>query len=203
MKIMDFSLNYKQKGEQAMEKFNDTQRASEAQNEPGQLRNVRGNNSLRALLREFAPLVHRVARKYEGRGAEREDLVQEGSLELIAIARRCTRKQMASVLSRRLPGVVRAAANRMRRPKGSRSIDAKDESAPGGIPIPDRRAARDFEEIEIADLLERLLDEADRAVAKAAMDGMTQMEIAAALGLTQQAVSKKLKKIRETLMKGA
>jgi len=171
----------------------------EGEEDKKQLLNERRNSSVAALLREFAPLVRRVARKYSGRGAERDDLMQEGCLALTAIARRCTRKQIAHRLANRLPDIVRDAALKMRWRSGARSFDSDWEAGDWAPDVPDERAQRDFEELEVADLLERLLDESDRAVARAAIDGMTQREIASAMGTTQQAIAKRLKKIRLAL----
>ncbi|MDR3321417.1 MAG: sigma-70 family RNA polymerase sigma factor [Synergistaceae bacterium] len=171
----------------------------EGEEDKKQLLNERRNSSVAALLREFAPLVRRVARQYSGRGAERDDLMQEGCLALTAIARRCTRKQIAHRLANRLPDIVRDAALKMRWRSGARSFDSDWEAGDWALDVPDERAQRDFEELEVADLLERLLDEPDRAVARAAIDGMTQREIASAMGTTQQAIAKRLKKIRLAL----
>jgi RNA polymerase sigma factor (sigma-70 family) len=164
------------------------------------IRKRRGNASVEALMREFAPLVRRVAWQYAGRGAEREDLMQEASLALVVVARRCARKHIAHRLTNRLRYFVRDAARKMRWRNDTTSIDDDGDFGEQTIDVPDERAERDFEELEVADLLERLLDEPDRAIARAAIDGLTQREIAAAMGMTQQAVAKRLKKIRLALM---
>jgi RNA polymerase sigma factor (sigma-70 family) len=165
------------------------------------LRNDRGSGEIAALVEQFAPLVRSLARRYEGRGAEREDLLQEGRLALLLIARRCTKKEMAWRLKCRLPGMVRDAASRMRRPEAL-SLDRDDEDDAAPLDVPDERAALDFEELELSDALDRLLDGTDREIARASLDGLTQAEIARCAGVSQQAVAMRLRKIRDVLRNG-
>ena len=73
------------------------------------------DDQLNDLLVKFTPLVRATAFRYTGRGAEFEDLLQEGYLALIILIRRCTDRQwLAAYLLNRLPGYVRAAASRIR-----------------------------------------------------------------------------------------
>ena len=70
-----------------------------------------------AELEAYAPLVRSVAWRYAGRGAEFEDLVQEGCLALLVLIPRCPdRRWLARYLKTNLPGYVRDAAARMRKP---------------------------------------------------------------------------------------
>jgi RNA polymerase sigma factor (sigma-70 family) len=163
------------------------------------LRTPRGNGEIGALLREFEPLVRYAAHRYEGRGAEFEDLLQEGCLALVTIARRTAKRQMAYRLASLLPAKVRDAAARMRRRDGIVPLETESEDEPLEFYIPDERAARDFEEVEIAAVLESLPDETDRVIARASMDGQTRDEIARALGVTKQAVAYRLAGIRKAL----
>lgn len=65
---------------------------------------------------KFTPLVLSVAKRYQGRGADFEDLVQEGYLALIILAGKCRdMKWLPLFLKKRLPAAVRDAASRMRR----------------------------------------------------------------------------------------
>ncbi|MDR1943798.1 MAG: sigma-70 family RNA polymerase sigma factor [Synergistaceae bacterium] len=160
----------------------------------------RSNREIAGLIRQFAPLVSMTARRFEGRGAEREDLAQEGYLALIEIARRSAKRRLAYRLSSGIPWRVRAAASRMRRPEAERPL-ASEEDAPESpeLSIMDERTVRDFEELEIFDAMERLLCETDLAIAKASARGLTQSEIAESMGVSQQAIARRLAGIRSKL----
>jgi RNA polymerase sigma factor (sigma-70 family) len=163
------------------------------------LKDDRRNGEVASLLAEFAPLVRRIAGRYAGRGAEWEDLVQEGGLALVSIARRCTRKQMARQLKNLLPGKVRDAARRMRRPEGELSLDEESEPDAPGLCIPDERALRGFEDIELADFLENLPNKTDRDIAKAASQGVNPRQIALSLKMKPQTVAYRLARIKDAL----
>ena len=76
-----------------------------------------GTCGVEAELEAYAPLVRSVAWRYAGRGAEFEDLVQEGCLALLVLIPRCPdRRWLARYLKTNLPGYVRDAAARMRKP---------------------------------------------------------------------------------------
>lgn len=173
--------------------------------------------NLGALVRAFAPLVKKLARRYEGRGAEREDLEQEGYLALVRLARSGTLRGGAGrALSRHLPGYVRDAAARMRRRDGVVSLYASactddGEDAPAWAEsLPDGRALEAVAEMEAFDEVESLfraggpddpkkpsgLDGLDRKIVDALAGGMTQREIALRVGRTQQCVSHRIGRIR-------
>ena len=67
------------------------------------------------LIAKYEPLVKATAKRYAGRGAEYEDLVQEGYLALLILNEKCTDKEwLTAFIARRLPGYVRTAAQRLR-----------------------------------------------------------------------------------------
>ena len=153
-----------------------------------------------ALVREFAPLVRRVARRYEGRGAEREDLEQEGYVALIEIARRFGAREMARCLKRHLPGYVRDAAAKMWRSASFVSLsDDEGGESPLADLLPDARAEQDVSAFELMDALERFLPQEDMALARALAGGMTQEEIAAITGETRSTVGRRIARVRKRL----
>jgi RNA polymerase sigma factor (sigma-70 family) len=168
----------------------------------------RAGHDIAALVREFAPLVGRLARRYEGRGALREDLEQEGRLALIKVARRVAeRERMAYRLASLLPGMVRDAAARMRF-QGGRVEFAQfaspedDEPADGAGTeggVPDGRSYRDFEDVELYAAIDALPDELDRKVVRAIADGKGLLEICKLAGVTHKTLRKRLNRLREAL----
>ena len=67
-------------------------------------------------VRAYKPLVKAVAKRYQGRGAEYDDLVQEGCLALLILVPKCPDPQwLACFLKNHLPGYIRDAAARLRR----------------------------------------------------------------------------------------
>lgn len=155
------------------------------------------------LAREFAPLVRRVARRYEGRGAEREDLEQEGYVALIVIAQRFGRNEMALRLKRHLPGYVRDAAKKMWRPAHIVSLLCGDDDDEEGQPLAellaDGRSAEEVDELELMDALERFLPPRDMELARALAKGLTQHEIAEETGESRPAVARRVANMRKRL----
>ncbi|MDR1137345.1 MAG: sigma-70 family RNA polymerase sigma factor [Synergistaceae bacterium] len=149
--------------------------------------------------------VSQYACKYSGRGAEAEDLEQEGYLALIACLRQYSKRKTCQMIENSLKGITRDAAARHRRREnpvrlsqcGGDSDDAllKEEH------IADAAAADDFILVELTDMLERALKPDDLPVALMLMDGWTQAEIARRLGVSQQSVSKRIARIRTILKK--
>ena len=75
---------------------------------------------LGGLLLSYTPLVRATAHRYMGRGAEFDDLVQEGYLALLLLIPRCgDREWLPLFLKSRLPGYVRAAAKKTRSPNAA------------------------------------------------------------------------------------
>ena len=149
------------------------------------------------LLLAFRPLARSLARRYAGRGAEFEDLEQEAYLAMMDLMPRCpVGRVLAAHLVRHLPGRVRRAAERLRRPLApvwwGPDLDDLEEL----LPCP--ASGRIAERVEAADLLERMNEE-DRGLALRLADGETQAEIAGSLGISQQALSARLRRMRARL----
>ncbi|MDR0616828.1 MAG: sigma-70 family RNA polymerase sigma factor [Synergistaceae bacterium] len=182
-------------------------KASEA-NEVKEEREADGTESasrrIDALVAEFAPLVRRVARRYAGRGAEREDLEQEGYVALISLAKRVTNDAyIARELSRFLPGMVRDAAGRMRWRSGvvrlNAGEDASGDDDSGGISIPDARAASDYDAAELRAAIEALPDEEERKIAFALSEGSSFGDVAELIGVGRKTLRKRIRSLWRNL----
>lgn len=158
------------------------------------------------LAEAFTPLVRSLARKYEGRGAEKEDLVQEGYLQLVRIARSVGRRQFLKAVSSRLPGLVRDAASRMRRPDSSVPIDCDntgDDTEYGcGVDIADEKASEDLDEVEFCCSLAGSISGRELEVALALAGGEKRNDISRRLGISRKAIGKSTAKIASALGKG-
>jgi RNA polymerase sigma factor (sigma-70 family) len=164
------------------------------------LRYERKNGEMAGLIRQFTPLISMSARKFEGRGAEREDLAQEGYLALIEIARRSTKRRLAYRLSSGIPWRVRVAASRLRRPEAEQPLDVAEEREEASeLLVRDEQSAWEFQELEIFDAIDRLFYGLNLAIARSAAMGLTQREIAESMGVRQQAIASRLAKIRSKL----
>lgn len=86
----------------------------------------------------FLPLAKKIAWQYTGRGAEYEDLVQEGMIALFELVRRYDEERPPQRLSLfiwyRLRGRVRDAAARLRRDGAHDSLEQKFED--DGFDVP-------------------------------------------------------------------
>jgi len=137
------------------------------------------------------------ARRYAGRGAEFEDLAQEGYLALVELIPLCLELSPESLpmfLKSRLPGRVRAYARRCWR-CAENFVAALDDLEGTSLEPPAPQVDPDGE-ID----LERLLAPDEIAMARMLADGYSQVEVAERLGITQQAVSKRLARMRERLL---
>ena len=149
------------------------------------------------LIVKYEPLVKATARRYAGRGAEYEDLVQEGYLALLILNEKCTDKEwLTAFIARRLPGYVRTAAQRLR---GLRRLTnfADFDTAADCVIDPSEIERRLL--FEILEILRRKLRPGEFIMACDAMDGWTQSDLAGKYNITQQAVCARLKKIRAKL----
>ncbi len=147
------------------------------------------------ITREYTPLVKAAAAKYQGRGAEYEDLVQEGYMALVVLVPQCRdRRWLPLFLRNRVPYHVRDAAARMRK-RGSDGGEVLLEA------IEETAGAEDdkYGEAELREALRRTLTRSELDITQALMEGFTQAEIARELGISQQAVAARLKKIRDKL----
>ena len=154
---------------------------------------------LGVMVLSYAPLVKATAHRYEGRGADFEDLVQEGFMALLVLIPKCKEiKWLPLFLRNRLPGYVRAAAARMRNQTGNG--DVCDLECIEEI-ISDSESTSKIESCELRELLERTLSQEELDITQALIEGFTQKDIAEITGVSQQAVSQKLRKIRNKLKK--
>ena len=145
---------------------------------------------------DYRPLVIACAKRYAGRGAEFEDLVQEGFMALLELAPLCSDDQwLPQFLKNRLPGRVRDAAQKWWRSSGN--IDIEEVEQTPHEPHGDH--AHHSEEIETADLLQRNLKQEDIALFRQFLQGRSQSELARSKGVTQQAISRKISRIRKQL----
>ena len=152
--------------------------------------------SLPEIIRAYRPLVLAVAGRYQGRGADFCDLEQEGYLALLILVPQCPDMNwLAYFLRCRLPGVVRDAAARLRRARARAGMLLEE--------IEETLGAEEgrYREIELRATLARELTTEEYRLAQLLSEGNTQSEIAKELGVTQQAVAARLKKIRAKLKK--
>ena len=149
------------------------------------------------LIVKYEPLVKATARRYAGRGAEFEDLVQEGYLALLILNDKCTDKEwLTAFIARRLPGYVRTAAQRLRGLRTKTKL-SDFECLPGIILDPSEEERRTL--TEIIYIIKRKLLPGEFIMAREVMDGCTQKDLAGKHNITQQAVCARLKKIRAKL----
>ena len=154
-----------------------------------------GGNS-GCLVLSYDPLVKATARRYQGRGADFEDLVQEGYLALLLLIPKCGDSNwLPAFLKSRLPGYIRAAAAKLRGGRGENVIDL--EEIEETVKEDESSAARSAK--ELLSILETILTEEELDLTQALLEGFTQKELAAVSGISQQAVSRRVSRIREKL----
>lgn len=141
----------------------------------------------------FLPLAKKIAWQYTGRGAEYEDLVQEGMIALFELVRRYDEERPPQRLSLfiwyRLRGRVRDAAVRLRRDGAHDSLEQKFEDDGFDVPYEEGRYA-------VFELLESLPPR-ERELARGLASGLTQKELARRCAISQQAVSKRVRCLRD------
>lgn len=149
-----------------------------------------------ALLLSYGPLVRSVARRYSGRGAEYEDLIQEGYLAIMSLIPKCRdRSWLPLFLRNHLPGYVRAAAGRLRKSAAFCTVALEDVEEV----LSEDKSAFQRGECELYDLLRGVLTNEELDITQALMEGFSQKEIGEALGITQQAVSARVRCIKDKL----
>ena len=154
-----------------------------------------GEAQVREIVDSYTPLVRATARRYEGRGADYEDLVQEGYLALLILIPKCPdMKWLAHFLKNNLPGLVRDAAARMRRGRaqGDEVLLEEIEETAGA-------EEEGYREAELRAILFRVLTPEELDLTQALLEGFKQREIAENLGVSQQAVAARLRKIKDKL----
>jgi RNA polymerase sigma factor (sigma-70 family) len=168
-----------------------------------------GIDGIEALVTAFTPFVRSVARRYEGRGALREDLEQEGYLALLKIARRVSQRECFSrVLWNFLPGMVRDAAAKLR--WGDREVplaaggeygDPDDDEDLPAVNVADDRAPRDYDEVEFRAAIDALGEAPDRDIAEALADGLSLGEIACQLHIDRKTLRKRIRGLCDKLVR--
>ena len=156
---------------------------------------MNGEAQVREIVDSYTPLVRATARRYEGRGADYEDLVQEGYLALLILIPTCPdMKWLAHFLKNNLPGLVRDAAARMRRGRaqGDEVLLEEIEETAGA-------EEEGYREAELRAILFRVLTPEELDLTQALLEGFKQREIAENLGVSQQAVAARLRKIKDKL----
>ena len=149
------------------------------------------------LIVKYEPLVKATARRYAGRGAEYEDLVQEGYLALLILNEKCTDKEwLTAFIARRLPGYVRTAAQRLRGLRTRTNLIDIDDLQEILHDVTEEERRRLFELIY---MLRRNLLPGEFIMANDVMEGCTQNDLAEKYHISQQAVSARIKKIRTKL----
>jgi RNA polymerase sigma factor (sigma-70 family) len=160
---------------------------------------------LKRIIEENAGNIDYYAWKYSRRaGAEEADLRQEGYLALLKLVKQASRQNLNRTISNSLRGMVRDAAFKLYHPEGAVQLSQCDPDDKGGAmltaeDIADIAAEEDFERLELADAMERPLDEGNRRLAELLAENNTHAEIARVFGISRQAVSRRVSKLRETL----
>ncbi|MDL2264283.1 sigma-70 family RNA polymerase sigma factor [Synergistaceae bacterium OttesenSCG-928-I11] len=182
----------------------DADRENDERNAPKGPRRI-SRRDICALVEAFAPLIAAVARRYEGRGAEFDDLKQEGYVALLQIARATNKRHFVQTLARTLPGRVRDAAGRMRHADGTLSLYAPVSDAEGTDEtllcetIADPDAGERTAGVELRAAFDTGLTAVERATAHALAEGHTYDEIAAETNATKQAVANRVRNMRRKL----
>ena len=143
------------------------------------------------------------ARKYEGHGAERDDLVQEGYLAALRMRENRPPDALERAIDTNLRGLVRDASEHLRRRDDTVEMsyftNPEDDSSWLENCIADEAAAEDREGIELNDAVERSLDAAGRDIVAMLLAGFTQKEIGRKLGITKQGAKSRINTIRKKL----
>jgi RNA polymerase sigma factor (sigma-70 family) len=162
---------------------------------------------LKGIIEENAGKIDYYAWKYSRRaGAEEADLRQEGYLALLKLVKKASRHNLNRIISNSLRGMVRDAAFKLYHPEGTVQLSQCDPGDEGEAlaraeDIADIGAEEDFERLELADAVERPLDGQNRRLAGLLAENNTHAEIARMFGISRQAVSQRVSKLRETLKK--
>lgn len=151
------------------------------------------NNDWHGMVLAYKPLAIKVAKRYAYGGAEFEDVLQEAYRGLIVLIPLCPDPLwLPYFLKSRLPGYVRQAARKLRGKEVHVELESVEE-----IVFP--HTGYGVEWVELEELLRRILTDDELIVVWALLDGYTQKEIAARAGISQQAVGKRLYRIRRKL----
>jgi len=148
--------------------------------------------------KDFRKLIIATARRYANSREDFEDLVQEGYVALLELLGDGMKEKLERAgdlmdyVRKRLPGIVRTKARKLWKSREEAKYDFKEEFEN----VADPRAIKDFDLLDFKILLESTLKK-DMEILKYALAGKTQKQIGEILGMTQQAISKKMKTVRE------
>jgi RNA polymerase sigma factor (sigma-70 family) len=161
-------------------------------------------NQIEEFLLANSDTISRFASLYAGRGAEPEDLRQEGYLAILSRLRGYSKREMRRLIENSLKGIIRDRAAKQRRRENTVPLSQCDDDDSGEALLreehmADAAAEEDFRRIELSDMLERALKPDDMPIAAMLLDGWTQAEIARRFGVTQQSVGKRIARIRAAL----
>jgi RNA polymerase sigma factor (sigma-70 family) len=157
------------------------------------------------LIAEYTRKINYYAWKYSrSAGAEEDDLRQEGYLALLRLIEQAERQDLKRVISNSLRGMIRDAAFRLYLHEGTVQLSQCDDDTNGdpllkAENIADIDAEEEFERIELLDAVERPLNEENRLLAALLAENYTHAEIARVLGISRQAVSHRVAKLRKIL----
>ena len=105
-------------------------------------------------IKDFEPLVRATAFRYYGRGAEIDDLLQEGYLALVTLIPKCPDMDyLPGFLKERLPAYVRNAAARLRHRNGGEYGEVLLEDIEETVG--EQESRHKFSEAELSELLRR------------------------------------------------
>ena len=161
---------------------------------------------LKRIIDENTGKINYYAWKYSRRaGAEEADLRQEGYLALLKLVKKASRQNLNLTISNSLRGMVRDAAFKLYHPDGTVQLSQCDPDGEDGEAllraedIADIGAEEDFERLELADAVERPLNDENRFLAELLAENNTHTEIARMFGISRQAVSRKVTNLRKIL----
>ncbi|AER67540.1 RNA polymerase sigma factor, sigma-70 family [Thermovirga lienii DSM 17291] len=150
--------------------------------------------------KDFSKLIIATARRYANSREDFEDLVQEGHLALLELLKGRTQEkikktgELMDYVKKRLPGMMRSKARKLWKYREESKYDFKEEFEN----ISDPRAISDFEIVDFRMFLENILKK-DVEILRHFLAGKTQQQIGEILGMTQQAISKKMKIMKEKI----
>ena len=150
--------------------------------------------------KDFSKLIIATARKYANSREDFEDLVQEGHLALLELLESGMKEkleragELMDYVRKRLPGMMRTKARRLWKYREEAKYNFKEEFEN----VSDPRAIRDFDLLDFRMFLENAVKK-DMEILRHVLAGKTQKQIGEILGMTQQAISKRVKMMREKI----
>ena len=156
-----------------------------------------------SILKDLTGVIRGYARMYEGKGAERDDLIQEGCLAAIRLIRDREPGDVDHAIRTSLRGMIRDASARLRRPRFTFQMSYWPENDDGSARledfVPDPSSADEARNAELMYDLERCLDEGEMEIAMMLLGGRTHEDVGRLFGISKQAATKRINKIRKKL----